>query len=167
MKFDEIYKKHSSSNSSELLEFDEENITRDELIDVLEDFEQEFMANNEELAVLMTHALLEVVEEMPEDQVNMIGEKIYDIFDGEDDDNGMEEEIDEDQIDEFVAKKKKRDKIQRLQARRTYRKTKSKIKLKSARFRKTSGYKRYSRKKKRLGLRGKTSTGKRITKFIK
>lgn len=49
---------------------------------------------------------------------------------------------------------------------RDYRKNRATLKRKAKKFRKTSKFKKYQKKAKRLGARGKTSTGKRQTKFL-
>jgi hypothetical protein len=75
-----------------------------------------------------------------------------------------DEDEDEDEIDEIKrvrispADKRKRSKA--------YKKNKSKIKIAAKRYRRTAGYKRYKRKSKRMSRTGKTSTGKRVRKFI-
>lgn len=72
---------------------------------------------------------------------------------------GDEEEIDEIQrVRMNPAAKRKRKAL--------YRKNKSKIKIKAKRYRRTAGYKKYKKKAKRLSKTGKTSTGKRVRKFI-
>ena len=72
----------------------------------------------------------------------------------------------EDELDEVKAKKKKRDKLQRLKSRKLYRRNKTKLKTAGKRLRKTSKFKKYKKKAKRLGKRGITTTGKRQTKFV-
>ena len=72
---------------------------------------------------------------------------------------GEEDEIDEIQrVRISPADKRKRSKA--------YKKNKSKIKIAAKRYRRTAGYKKYKRKSKRMSRTGKTSTGKRVRKFI-
>lgn len=78
-----------------------------------------------------------------------------------------EEDWDEEEMSEApAAVRVKRDREQRRKARADYRKKKASIKLKAKQWRKKPAYKKYLRKKKIFKSRGKTSTGKRIRKFI-
>lgn len=72
---------------------------------------------------------------------------------------GDEEELDEIQrVRMSPADKRKRSK--------DYKKNKSRIKIKAKRYRRTAAYKKYKKKSKRMSRTGKTSTGKRVRKFI-
>ena len=87
----------------------------------------------------------------------------YDDEDDEDIFNGIDDEVTE----ALAAKRKKINRTLRMQRKRLYRMKKAKLKLKAKIYRKSSKGKRTLRKAKRLGKLGKTSTGKRKTKFIK
>ena len=90
---------------------------------------------------------------------------IMDLFDSFADDEDDYE--DDDELDEAPASiRVKRDREARRKSRAEYRKKKASIKLKAKQFRKKPAYKKYLKKKKRMISRGKTSTGKRIRKFI-
>jgi hypothetical protein len=70
-----------------------------------------------------------------------------------------DEEVDEVQrVRISPAEKRKRSKA--------YKKNKSKIKIAAKRYRRTASYKKYKKKSKRMSRTGKTSTGKRVRKFI-
>lgn len=61
--------------------------------------------------------------------------------------------------------RQKRDRIARRERKIEYRKKKSQLKTKAKSWRRTAAYKKYTRKKKKMAKRGKTSTGSRIRKF--
>ncbi|WP_298752035.1 hypothetical protein [uncultured Arcobacter sp.] len=103
---------------------------------------------------------------LPEEQQDMY----YEIMDGLGDylDVVDGEEDDEEDMEEAVAPRKNR--ISRkdwIQRKKEYRKHKNKIKLQQKRYRKTTSYKKYQKKAKRLSKIGKTSTGKRQTTRIR
>ena len=93
----------------------------------------------------------------PDKLTDMEAGELVDIIDelaGEDDD-----ELDEiKRVRISPADKRKRSKA--------YKKNRSKIKIAAKRYRRTAGFKRYKRKSKRMSRTGKTSTGKRVRKFI-
>lgn len=71
---------------------------------------------------------------------------------------------DEDELDEIQrVRMSPADKRKRSKA---YKKNKSRIKIKAKRYRRTASYKKYKKKSKRMSKTGKTSTGKRVRKFI-
>ena len=72
-----------------------------------------------------------------------------------------------DDVTEGFAKKKVKIKASEKRKRKMeYRKKRSQLKLKAKKYRRTTKYKQYKRKAKRKAKQGKTSTGKRIRKFI-
>ncbi len=76
-------------------------------------------------------------------------------------------EEDEEEMEEAIAAKRVRiSPAAKRKRKKEYRKKRAKIRVKAKRYRKTAGYKKYQRKSKRLKKAGKTSTGKRIRKFI-
>jgi hypothetical protein len=117
-----------------------------------------------------------VIDALDEEQQADYVEIIETVAGGEDEeeiDNLTEEDIDNltddelDALDEGMpAKRVRRDVIQKRKASREHRKVKAKKKLAGRRKRKTAGFKRYTKKAKRLGKRGLTSTGKRKRTYI-
>jgi len=85
-----------------------------------------------------------------------------------------EEQINDNQINEIVDIVDLIDEIQRVkispaakrERKKAYKKNRQKIKIASKRFRKTAKFKKYVKKKKIKARSGKTSTGKRIRKFL-
>ena len=103
-------------------------------------------------------------ENLTEDQIEEVTDLIDEISDNNIDDIFDE---DEDNIDELVqAKKVKISPALKRARRRAYRKNRAAIKLKAKKFRKTTKFKQWARKKKRRASQGKTATGKRIRKFL-
>lgn len=90
---------------------------------------------------------------------------IMDLFDSFADEED-EEDYDEEMSEAPAKVRTKRDREARRQRRAEYKKKKSQLKLKAKLWRKKPAYKKYLKKKKRMISRGKTSTGKRIRKFI-
>jgi hypothetical protein len=77
------------------------------------------------------------------------------------------DDIPEDELDEaMAAKKKKISPIEKAKRRRLYRKSKVKIKTAGKKRRKTTAFKKYKKKAKRMATKGKTSTGKRRSKYM-
>jgi hypothetical protein len=118
--------------------------------------------STEEANYLNDDALLEKMYNFitsldPDKLTDMEAGELVDIIDelaGENDD-----ELDEiKRVRISPADKRKRSKA--------YKKNRSKIKISAKRYRRTAGYKRYKRKSKRMSRTGKTSTGKRVRKFI-
>lgn len=68
--------------------------------------------------------------------------------------------------DGFTAKKVKIKPSDKRERRMDYRRSRAAIKLRAKKFRKTTKYKQYKRKRDRKARQGKTSTGKRIRKFL-
>jgi hypothetical protein len=68
--------------------------------------------------------------------------------------------------DGFSARKVKIKPSDKRQRRMEYRRNRAAIKLRAKKFRKTTKYKQYKRKRDRKVRQGKTSTGKRIRKFL-
>ena len=77
----------------------------------------------------------------------------------------MENYEDEDELDEAAIRKKIKPGDKRARA-RAYKKNRATLKRKAKKYRKTAKFSRYKKKAKRGSKRGKTSTGKRKTKFI-
>jgi hypothetical protein len=101
-------------------------------------------------------------ENLSEDQV----EEIIDIIDEVADDK-LDEDVFEDDVDEaFSAKKVKIRPGDRRKRRMEYRRNRAALKLKAKKFRRTTKFKQYKRKRERKKRQGKTSTGKRIRKFL-
>jgi hypothetical protein len=112
-----------------------------------------------------------VIDTLHEDQIADYVEIIEAVADETDDDD--EEEGDDDPLatnerlaEAMPAKRVRRDVIKKRAASREHRKVKGKKKLEGRRKRKTSSFKRYKKKAKRLGKRGLTSTGKRKRTYI-
>ena len=126
--------------------------------------------DDEELIDLMFDLVTDIDPDVltPEQADTLV--KILDIIhayddDSEDDDWGIDET---DEVSEaLVAKRKKINRTVRLQRRKLYRQKKAKIKLKAKIYRRSAKGKRTMRKSKRMSVLGKTSTGKRKSKFIK
>jgi hypothetical protein len=79
----------------------------------------------------------------------------------------LDEELFEDELDEVVAAKKVKIKASDKRKRRMeYRRNRAALKMKAKKFRRTTKYKQWLRKKKRKASSGKTATGKRIRKFL-
>lgn len=73
---------------------------------------------------------------------------------------------DEDMSEAISAKKVKISPAAKRQRRLEYRKNRAQLKMKAKRFRRTTKFKKYTRVKKRKARSGKTTTGKRIRKFL-
>ncbi len=89
--------------------------------------------------------------------------------DDDDDDDDEDEDLDDEEKAKFEAmpaKKVRRDVVKKREASREHRKEKAKRKIEGKRKRKTSAFKRYKKKAKRLGKRGLTSTGSRKRTYI-
>ncbi len=71
-----------------------------------------------------------------------------------------------DKMDEFSARKVKIKPADKRKRRMEYRRNRAGIKLKAKKFRKTTKFKQYKRKREKKKNQGKTSTGKRIRKFL-
>ena len=78
------------------------------------------------------------------------------------------EEIKDEELDDLdeAAKRVKRNRALKLKRSRMYKRNRAKIKLAQKRFRKTSKFKRYKKKAKRMAKRGKTAGGRRQRKFF-
>ncbi len=73
----------------------------------------------------------------------------------------------DDDVDEAISARKVKIKPQEKRKRRMkYRRNRALLKLKAKKFRKTTKFKRFKRKQKLKARQGKTSTGKRIRKFL-
>jgi len=96
-------------------------------------------------------------EILDEDQIIEIADIIDEVADSP---------LDFDKMDEFSARKVKIKPADKRKRRMEYRKKRASIKLKAKKFRKTTKFKRYKRKRDRKVRQGKTSTGKRIRKFL-
>lgn len=103
-----------------------------------------------------------VIDEMSDIELNNIEYLIQEI-----NINLIDDEENYDDVNEALTiRRKRRDKILKRKRRQEYLKTKAQVKQKAKRYRKTASYKQYTRKKKKLSKFGKTSTGKRISKWI-
>ena len=106
--------------------------------------------------------IIDFLLELDEDQMfEEMQDRYFEILDELDIDYDDEEDM-----DEAVKRRVRISPAERAKRKRAYRKNKSKIKIKQARYRKTAGYKRYKKKAKRMGKRGLTSTGSRQRTFI-
>lgn len=115
-------------------------------------------------------------EFLPDEDINMM-DKMMDFIMNLDTEKLTEDEVDEvteiiDQmadsnIDEAFSAKKVKIKPQEKRRRRMdYRRKRAGLKLKAKKFRRTTKFKRYKRIRDRKKRQGKTSTGKRIRKFL-
>jgi hypothetical protein len=75
-------------------------------------------------------------------------------------------EKEEEEVSEFTAKRVRINRSVKRKRKKLYKKKRAKLKLKAKRFRKTAKFKRWKRLSKRKKKSGKTSTGKKIRKFI-
>ena len=78
----------------------------------------------------------------------------------------IEEETEESELDEAAKIRKKISPADKRKRKIDYRNNRASLKMKAKKLRKTSKYKKYTKKSKRMAKRGKTSTGKRQSKFI-
>lgn len=124
----------------------------------LEPFDEEFDQGMLLDTILGLYDLLPEDVDLPEDLAVNMGEIFQEFDDFEDDEEDLEEG--------FKPKRVKRDRQQRRKNRQYYKKNRFKIKMQKKKYQRTPAFKKYLRKKKRLGKVGKTSTGKRKTKFI-
>lgn len=93
------------------------------------------------------------MEALSEDQASELTEIINEMADSD--------------IDEAFSARKVKIKPQEKRKRRMeYRRQRASIKMKAKKFRRTTKFKRYKRVKERKNRQGKTSTGKRIRKFL-
>ena len=92
-------------------------------------------------------------ENLTEDQIDEVTE-IIDLV------------ADDDMDEAFSAKKVKIRPSDKRKRRMEYRRKRAQIKLRAKKFRRTTKYKQYKRKRDRRKGQGKTSTGKRIRKFL-
>ena len=78
------------------------------------------------------------------------------------------EKVEDEELDDLdeAAKRIKRNRALKLKRSRIYKRNRAKIKLAQKRFRKTSKFKRYKKKAKRMAKRGKTASGRRQRKFF-
>ena len=75
------------------------------------------------------------------------------------------EKVEDEELDE-APKRIKRNRALKLRRSRIYKRNKAKLKLAQKRYRKTSSFKRYKRKKKRMAKMGKSAGGARLKKYI-
>lgn len=102
-------------------------------------------------------------ENLTEDQID----EVTDLIDELSDSSVDEIFNDEEDVDEaFSAKKVKIKPSDKRKRRMEYRRNRAAIKLKAKKFRRTTKFKQWARKKKRKASQGKTATGKRIRKFL-
>ena len=102
-------------------------------------------------------------ENLTEDQADELTDLI-DMLADENIDFAFED--DEDVDEAFSAKKVKIKPSDKRARRMEYRRNRAALKLKAKKFRRTTKYKQWARKKKRRSSQGKTATGKRIRKFL-
>ena len=95
-------------------------------------------------------------DELNSEQKNNL-EEILDLF---------EEWEDDENLNEFVARKVKITPSERRKRSIAYRKKRALIKQKARKYRKTAKFKKYQRKAKKMAKRGKTATGKRRVTYI-
>lgn len=98
-------------------------------------------------------------DSLSEDQVEEVSDIIDELAD-EDLNSAFE-------LEEAISAKKVKIKPSEKRARRMeYRRHRAALKLKAKKFRRTTKFKQWARKKKRRASQGKTATGKRIRKFL-
>jgi len=100
-------------------------------------------------------------DNLSEDQVDELTEIIDYIADG-----SIDSMFEDDMDEEFSAKKVKIKASDKRKRRMEYRRNRAALKLKAKKFRRTTAYKQWARKKKRKASQGKTATGKRIRQFL-
>jgi hypothetical protein len=168
MKFENLIKYVSEQIGTEIPEL----CNREEVEEFLDDLENSYY--NDETgeedntdSLILIQVLRDTLEMLDRDQLEVVLNSLYTQFDEwgddyEDDDDNYE--IDEN-LDE-AAKKIKRDKNKRRISRKKYKRNRASVKRKSKIYRKSSSYRRYTKRKKVKSRQNKTSTGKRIRKYI-
>ena len=168
MKFENLIKYVSEQIGTEIPEL----CNREEVEEFLDDLENSYY--NDETgeedntdSLILIQVLRDTLEMLDRDQLEVVLNSLYTQFDEwgddyEDDDNNYE--IDEN-LDE-AAKKIKRDKNKRRISRKKYKRNRASVKRKSKIYRKSASYRRYTKRKKVKSRQNKTSTGKRIRKYI-
>ncbi len=114
---------------------------------------EEFIEGDDELMEKMFDFITSLdVEQISEDQADEIIE-ILELLDPED-------------ISEVFKKRTRRDLGAARKRRREFRRKRAQIKIKARKYRRSAGGKKTLRKAKRMGKRGRTSTGRRQRKFV-
>ena len=138
-----------------------EQLEQDEIDDGLWYIIVDFIADLEEeiLTVEMRDRYYEIIEELyysPRDDDEEIDSEYEEAYDPEQDE----------ELDEASRKRVKISNSEKIKRKKLYRKNKVKIKKKLKKYRKTSTFKKYKKKSKRMSKRGKTASGKRQTKYV-
>lgn len=110
-------------------------------------------------------------ENLSEEQLDMI-EDIIDMLDPDEneeipdvtDEDELEEELDN--VDEVFKKRVRRNLSKKRQRRREYRRKRAQVRVKARKYRRSAIGKRRARRAKRYGKIGRTSTGKRMRKYV-
>jgi len=144
-------------------------ITKDDILMMMENLEEVFEEEENIDAIIMLDILDEILEtvDLPKEKIDYIFDYLNNSYIDLEDSDEDEDDLTEEEINEFVKKRKKIDRNARRKARMKYKKNKSKIKQKMKRYRKSPGYKKYKRKAKKMGKRGKTATGKVKSRMVK
>jgi hypothetical protein len=116
-----------------------------------------FESDDEEMDIMVSESNEDDLFDTFVDELQLADIAFYDESDDESDDSA-DESIDEAKLLKRIRPAQKR------QAKASYRKNKASNKLKGKKFRKSAKGKKLSRKSKKMAKRGKTSTGKRITR---
>lgn len=134
-------------------------ISKDDIKQLIEEMMDYYMDEENEDAISLLDAMDEIVELLDGQALNVIYYELAEAFLGDEDD--------EDEMDEGMSAKKVKVKASvKLARKKSYKRNKQKIKKKAKKFRKSAAFRKYKKKSKRMSAKGKTSTGKRKTKFL-
>jgi hypothetical protein len=154
----------------------EEEITVQDLLELISDLKDVFGEkeedDDEDTFALMFLDVLERAVKFKEFNVAIVNQLYFDlatmldIADDEDGEDEGEDGIKEIDLEEAVPVPRKINPAIHNARKIAYKKNKARIKIKARRFRKTASFKKYLRRKKQFSKVGKTSTGKRFTRFF-
>lgn len=137
-----------------------EQLEQEEIDDVLYDQVVNFLLDLD----------IEMMSEDMQDRYNDIMEELFGDEDMDpwydDDEYGVKEDVEREEVLEFVKKKVRTSPAEKAKRKRLYRKNKAKIKKAAKKRRKSASFKRYAKKAKRMAKQGKTATGKRQTQRV-
>ena len=108
------------------------------------------------------------IDRVDENGDDAIIEKMWDLIDSLDDNQLSEEQIVEieDIINEVFKVRVRRNLSKQRASRREYRKKRTRVKMKAKRYRRSAKGRMRAKRAKRMARTGKTSTGKRMRKFV-
>ena len=144
---------------------DTEEMSKQDIFDLIDEISDWCEEDDDDIGQTLTNVLWELVDGLDDSDIDRL-EEIYEIINDNFIDEFEDDDWDDDVDESMMAKKKKIPRALKMKRRRLYKRNKAKIKRKIKRYRKTASFKRYSKKAKRKSVQGKTSTGKRKSKFI-